>query len=105
MLVCAHRRRRPTAVLTGDSLFIGDVGRPDLVNLGDGSATDLARAMYHTIHEKLLTLPGQVDVMPAHGAGSSCGKNLSTELTSTIGEQRRTNPSVQPMSEDDVRRR
>ncbi|MGN5239674.1 MULTISPECIES: rhodanese-like domain-containing protein [unclassified Rhodococcus (in: high G+C Gram-positive bacteria)] len=90
----------PTAVLTGDSLFIGDVGRPDLVNLGDGSSTDLARAMYHTVHEKLLSLPDEVVVMPAHGAGSSCGKNLSTELTSTIGEQRASNPSVQPMSEE-----
>ena len=90
----------PTAVLTGDSLFIGDVGRPDLVNLGDGSTADLARAMYSTIHGKLLTLPDEVTVMPAHGAGSSCGKNLSSELTSTIGEQRASNPSVQPMSED-----
>ncbi|MDV8009623.1 rhodanese-like domain-containing protein, partial [Rhodococcus sp. IEGM 1318] len=62
--------------------------------------TDLARAMYRTVHETLLTLPDEVTVMPAHGAGSSCGKNLSSELTSTIGEQRRTNPSVQPMSED-----
>jgi hydroxyacylglutathione hydrolase len=90
----------PTAVLTGDSLFIGDVGRPDLVNIGDSSTTDLARAMYHSIHDKLFKLPDQVTVMPAHGAGSSCGKNLSAELTSTIGEQRRTNPSVQPMSEE-----
>ncbi|NGP09766.1 MBL fold metallo-hydrolase, partial [Rhodococcus sp. 14C212] len=90
----------PTAVLTGDSLFIGDVGRPDLVNLGDSSTEDLARAMYHTVHEKLLTLPDAVTVMPAHGAGSSCGKNLSAELTSTIGEQRVSNPSVQPMSEE-----
>jgi hydroxyacylglutathione hydrolase len=90
----------PTAVLTGDSLFIGDVGRPDLVNLGDGSSVDLARAMYSTIHRRLLTLPDEVVVMPAHGAGSSCGKNMSTELTSTIGEQRRTNPAVQPMTED-----
>jgi glyoxylase-like metal-dependent hydrolase (beta-lactamase superfamily II)/rhodanese-related sulfurtransferase len=91
----------PVAVLTGDALFIGDVGRPDLVNLGDGSTADLARAMYRTVHDKLLALPDDVTVMPAHGAGSSCGKNLSAELTSTIGEQRRTNPSVQPMSEDD----
>lgn len=91
----------PTAVLTGDSLFIGDVGRPDLVNLGDGSTSDLARAMYRTVHEKLLTLSDEVTVMPAHGAGSSCGKNLSEELTSTIGEQRASNPSVQPMSEDE----
>ncbi|MEE2031996.1 rhodanese-like domain-containing protein [Rhodococcus chondri] len=100
VLVREHPGAVPTAVLTGDSLFIGDVGRPDLVNLGDGSTTDLARAMYRTVHEKLLTLSDQVTVMPAHGAGSSCGKNLSTELTSTIGKQRATNPSVQPMSED-----
>jgi hydroxyacylglutathione hydrolase len=91
----------PLAVLTGDSLFIGDVGRPDLVNLGEGSSVDLARAMYSTIHRRFLTLPDHVVVMPAHGAGSSCGKNLSTELTSTIGEQRRTNPAIQPMSEDE----
>ncbi len=91
----------PAAVLTGDSLFIGDVGRPDLVNIGDSSTSDLARAMYHTIHDTLLKLPNRVTVMPAHGAGSSCGKNLSSELTSTIGEQRRTNPSVQQMSEGD----
>ena len=90
----------PVAVLTGDSLFIGDVGRPDLVNVGDSSTSDLARAMYRTIHGKLMTLPDGVTVMPAHGAGSSCGKNLSTELTSTIGEQRWSNPAVQPMTEE-----
>ncbi len=100
LLVRKGRYAEPTAVLTGDSLFIGDVGRPDLANLGDGTNTDLARAMYRTVHQRLLTLPDAVTVMPAHGAGSSCGKNLSSELTSTIGEQRRTNPSVQPMSED-----
>jgi hydroxyacylglutathione hydrolase len=100
VVVREHPGAEPTAVLTGDSLFIGDVGRPDLVNIGDGSTADLARAMYHTIHDTLLKLPDRVTVMPAHGAGSSCGKNLSAELTSTVGEQRRTNPSVQPMSED-----
>ena len=100
VLVREHAGAAPKTVLTGDSLFIGDVGRPDLVNIGDSSTTDLARAMYHSIHDKLFKLPDQVTVMPAHGAGSSCGKNLSTELTSTIGEQRRTNPSVQPMSEN-----
>ena len=100
VLVREHPGAAPKTVLTGDSLFIGDVGRPDLVNIGDSSTTDLARAMYHSIHDKLFKLPDQVTVMPAHGAGSSCGKNLSTELTSTIGEQRRTNPSVQPMSEN-----
>ncbi len=100
VVVREHPDAQPVAVLTGDSLFIGDVGRPDLVNIGDSSTSDLARAMYHTIHDKLMLLPDAVTVMPAHGAGSSCGKNLSTKLTSTIGEQRRTNPSVQPMSED-----
>lgn len=99
LLVRENRDAEPSAVLTGDSLFIGDVGRPDLANLGDGTNADLARAMYRTVHETLLALPDAVTVMPAHGAGSSCGKNLSSELTSTIGEQRRTNPSVQPMSE------
>ncbi|WP_029892669.1 MBL fold metallo-hydrolase [Nocardia brasiliensis] len=101
LLVRERADAEPVAVLTGDSLFIGDVGRPDLVNLGDGSSVELARAMYHSIHRVLLTLPDAVTVLPAHGAGSSCGKNLSAELTSTIGEQRRTNPSVQPMSEDE----
>ncbi|MCV7282156.1 MBL fold metallo-hydrolase [Mycolicibacterium flavescens] len=100
VLVRERAGAEPTAVLTGDSLFIGDVGRPDLVNIGDSSTSDLARAMFHTIHDKLLKLPDHVRVLPAHGAGSSCGKNLSSELTSTIGEQRRSNPSVQPMSEE-----
>jgi hydroxyacylglutathione hydrolase len=101
VLVRERPSAHPTAVLTGDALFIGDVGRPDLANLGDGSTSELARALYRSIHERLLTLPDQVIVMPAHGAGSSCGKNLSAELTSTIGEQRNGNPSVQPMSEDE----
>ncbi|WP_131808099.1 MBL fold metallo-hydrolase, partial [Mycolicibacterium elephantis] len=100
VLVREHADAEPVAVLTGDSLFIGDVGRPDLVNIGESSTTDLARAMYRTIHAKLLTLPDHVKVLPAHGAGSACGKNLSAELTSTIGEQRLTNPSVRPMSEE-----
>lgn len=90
----------PSAVLTGDSLFIGDVGRPDLANLGHGTNADLARAMYQTIHQIFLQLPDDVQVMPAHGAGSSCGKNLSSELISSIGEQRRDNYALQPMSED-----
>jgi hydroxyacylglutathione hydrolase len=101
LLLRKSRAAGPTAVLTGDALFIGDVGRPDLANLGEGSTTELARALYRSIHERLLTLPDQVIVMPAHGAGSSCGKNLSAELTSTIGEQRSNNPSVQPMTEDE----
>src|SRR5690348_16335288 len=66
VLVREHPGTEPVAVLTGDSLFIGDVGRPDLVNLGDGSSSDLARAMYRTLHDKLMTLPDAVTVMPAH---------------------------------------
>jgi hydroxyacylglutathione hydrolase len=100
VLVRERAHAVPTAVLTGDSLFIGGVGRPDPVGLGDGSTTKLARAMYHSVHEHLLRLPDAVLVMPAHGAGSACGKNLSTELRSTIGEQRCSNSSLQPMTED-----
>jgi hydroxyacylglutathione hydrolase len=101
VLVRDRPSAHPTAVLTGDALFIGDVGRPDPANLGHGSTSELARALYRSIHERLLTLPDHVIVMPAHGAGSSCGKNLSAELTSTVGEQRSGNPSVQPMSLDE----
>lgn len=90
----------PAAVLTGDSMFIGAVGRPDLVVSEGSSAGDLARAMFHTIHEVLLQLPDETKLYPAHGAGSSCGKNLSDDLDSTIGAQRRTNIFVQPMDED-----
>ncbi|TAM90489.1 MAG: MBL fold metallo-hydrolase [Jatrophihabitans sp.] len=90
----------PHAVLTGDAMFIGDVGRPDLAAAAGSSAQDLARALYHSVHDVLLRLPDPTLVMPAHGAGSACGKNLSTELVSTIGAQRHTNPSVRPMSEE-----
>lgn len=91
----------PYGVLTGDTLFIGDVGRPDLLASVDVTAEELARQLYHSLHEQLLTLPDDTKVFPAHGAGSACGKNLSTETVSTIGEQRRTNYALAPMSEDD----
>jgi DMSO/TMAO reductase YedYZ molybdopterin-dependent catalytic subunit/glyoxylase-like metal-dependent hydrolase (beta-lactamase superfamily II) len=93
----------PYGVLTGDTLFVGDVGRPDLLASGEGgiSADVLARHLYHSLHEKLLRLPDETRVFPAHGAGSSCGKQLSTETTSTIGEQRRTNYALQCPSEDE----
>jgi glyoxylase-like metal-dependent hydrolase (beta-lactamase superfamily II)/rhodanese-related sulfurtransferase len=88
----------PQAVLTGDTLFVGDVGRPDLrVALG-WSATDLGGLLYESLRTKLLTLPDSSVVYPAHGAGSLCGKALSKETSSTIGEQRRTNYALQPMS-------
>jgi hydroxyacylglutathione hydrolase len=81
----------PYGVLTGDTLFIGDVGRPDLSSSRGKTAADMARQLHRSLHTKLLTLPDDTRVYPAHGAGSACGKNMSTETTSTIGEQRRTN--------------
>ena len=81
----------PYGVLTGDTLFIGDVGRPDLLSAQGRSAEDMARQLYRSLHTSLLTLPDATRVYPAHGAGSACGKNLSTEKASTIGEQRRSN--------------
>ena len=88
----------PQAVLTGDTLFVGDVGRPDLrVALG-WSANDLGGLLYDSLRDKLLALPDQSVVYPAHGAGSLCGKALSKETQSTIGEQRRSNYALQPMS-------
>ena len=91
----------PSGVLTGDTLFIGDVGRPDLLASVGVTAEDLGRQLYHSLHTKLLTLPDDTKVYPAHGAGSACGKNLSTETVSTIGEQRRTNYALAPMTEDE----
>ena len=81
----------PHAVLTGDTLFIGDVGRPDLLSSIGVTREELADQLYDSLHEKLLTLPDSTRVYPAHGAGSACGKNLSTDTWSTIGEQRRSN--------------
>jgi glyoxylase-like metal-dependent hydrolase (beta-lactamase superfamily II)/rhodanese-related sulfurtransferase len=90
----------PYAVLTGDTLFIGDVGRPDLrVALG-WSASDLGGMLYDSLHEKLLPLPDQSLVYPAHGAGSLCGKAISKETVSTMGEQRRWNYALQPMTKE-----
>ncbi|HEY3485286.1 MAG TPA: MBL fold metallo-hydrolase [Ilumatobacteraceae bacterium] len=81
----------PWAVLTGDTLFIGDVGRPDLLASIGFESADLGEMLYDSLHDKLLTLPDSTRVYPAHGAGSACGKNLSTDLWSTIGDQRATN--------------
>ena len=86
-------------VLTGDALFIGDVGRPDLLASVGVTADELGRALYHSVQTKLMGLPDAVRVFPAHGAGSACGKNLSTERQSTIGAQRAENYACQPMSE------
>ena len=96
----AKDERNPCAALTGDTLFIGDVGRPDLRASLGWKPEDLARLLYGSLHAKILGLPDNTLVYPAHGAGSLCGRNLSRETVSTIGEQRRSNYALQPMSED-----
>ena len=91
---------QPYAVLTGDTLFIGDVGRPDLRAALGWSATQLGSMLFDSLHTKLLGLPDASLVYPAHGAGSLCGKAISKETVSTLGEQRRTNYALQPMSKE-----
>ncbi|MBL8005926.1 MAG: MBL fold metallo-hydrolase [Ignavibacteria bacterium] len=91
------------AIATGDTLFVGDVGRPDLREKAGSiskSRTDLAKMMYSTINEKLLKLPENILVYPAHGAGSLCGKATSTDTFSTIGREKKDNYALQPMTED-----
>ncbi len=87
----------PVAVLTGDTLFIGDVGRPDLLTSVGRTAESLALDLHRSLHEQLMTLPDATLVYPAHGAGSACGKHLSSAASSTIGEQRETNYALRPM--------
>jgi len=92
------------ALATGDTLFVGDVGRPDLRESAGSinkSKEELARMMFNTIHEKLLKLTDDTIVYPAHGAGSLCGKATSKDTFSTIGKERKTNYALQPMSEDE----
>ena len=88
----------PQRLLTGDTLFVGDVGRPDLAGGKGYTPAMMAEMMYDTLHDKLLQLPDEVEVYPAHGAGSMCGKNMSKETSSTIGQQRQFNYALQPMS-------
>jgi hydroxyacylglutathione hydrolase len=93
-----ERGAEPVAVLTGDTLFIGDVGRPDLAE--NHTPQELAGLLYDSLHRKLLTLPDPVLVYPAHGAGSMCGRNISTDRSSTIGRERVSNYALQPMSRE-----
>ncbi len=88
----------PYGVLTGDTLFIGDVGRPDLLSSLGSTSEELATMLHHSLGDKLMRLPDATRVFPGHGAGSACGKNLSTALSSTIGEQRVSNYALQPMT-------
>jgi rhodanese-related sulfurtransferase len=90
----------PQKLLTGDTLFIGDVGRPDLAGSRGYTSEQMAALLYDSLHEKLLALDDSVEVWPAHGAGSACGRNISTERSSTIGQQRRLNYALQPMSRE-----
>jgi hydroxyacylglutathione hydrolase len=87
------------AVFTGDTLFVGDVGRPDLSP--DHTPAQLAALLYRSLHEKLLKLPDDTEIFPAHGAGSLCGRQMSAERSSTIGQQRRTNYALLARSEEE----
>jgi glyoxylase-like metal-dependent hydrolase (beta-lactamase superfamily II)/rhodanese-related sulfurtransferase len=91
------RAEKPACVLTGDTLFVGDVGRPDLF---PGRAEELAGKLYDSLHEKLLKLPDYCEVMPAHGAGSLCGRSMGAKWRSTIGYERRFNPALRIRSRD-----
>ena len=91
---------QPQKVLTGDTLFIGDVGRPDLAGGKGYTPQQMAGMLYDSLHQQLLKLADEVEVYPAHGAGSMCGKNMSKETSSTIGEQRKYNYALQPMSRE-----
>jgi hydroxyacylglutathione hydrolase len=94
-----EKPEHPFAVLTGDTLFIGDVGRPDLS--GDLTPQQLAGMLYDSLHNKLLKLPDEVQVYPAHGAGSLCGRQMSTERSSTIGKEKISNYALRPASRDE----
>lgn len=91
---------RPLKVFTGDTLFIGDVGRPDLIGSKGFTAEEMAGMLYESLYNKIVPLPDDSEIYPAHGAGSLCGKSLSSETWSTLGEQRRTNYALQPMTRE-----
>jgi glyoxylase-like metal-dependent hydrolase (beta-lactamase superfamily II)/rhodanese-related sulfurtransferase len=92
---------QPQKILTGDTLFIGDVGRPDLAGGKGYTPQMMSEMMYDTLHGKLLKLADEVEVYPAHGAGSMCGRNMSSETSSTIGEQRKFNYALKPMTREE----
>jgi rhodanese-related sulfurtransferase len=87
-------------MFTGDTLFIGDVGRPDLIGSKGFTAEEMGGMLYDSLHEKILLLPDETEIYPAHGAGSLCGKSLSKETWSTLGEQRKFNYALMPMTRD-----
>jgi glyoxylase-like metal-dependent hydrolase (beta-lactamase superfamily II) len=91
---------QPQKILTGDTLFIGDVGRPDLAGGKGYTPQMMAEMMFDSLHGKILKLPDEVEVYPAHGAGSMCGRNMSKETSSTVGEQRKFNYALKPMTKE-----
>ncbi|MEP7074757.1 MAG: rhodanese-like domain-containing protein [Acidobacteriota bacterium] len=91
----------PLKLFTGDTLFIGDVGRPDLIGSKGFTAEQMGEMLYDSLRDKILPLPDETEVYPAHGAGSLCGKSLSNETWSTLGVQRKMNYALQPMSKDE----
>ncbi len=93
-------REAPMKLLTGDTLFLGDVGRPDLAGSKGFTAEEMAGMLYDSLHEKLMPLADSVEIYPAHGAGSMCGRNISKDSSSTMGLQRRFNYALQPMSKE-----
>lgn len=99
--ILAETENEPLKIFTGDTLFIGDVGRPDLIGSKGFTAQEMAGMLYDSLHEKILPLPDETEVYPAHGAGSLCGKSLSKETWSTLGNQRQSNYALQPMSKDE----
>jgi hydroxyacylglutathione hydrolase len=99
--ILAESEGEPLKIFTGDTLFIGDVGRPDLIGSKGFTAEQMAGFLYDSLHEKILTLSDETEVYPAHGAGSLCGKSLSKETWSTLGNQRKNNYALQPMSKEE----
>lgn len=90
----------PAKLFTGDTLFIGDVGRPDLIGSAGYTAEDMGGMLYDSLHDKILPLPDNTEIYPAHGAGSLCGKSLSKETWSTLGDQKKNNYALQPMTKE-----
>lgn len=99
--IIAEANGEPLKMFTGDTLFIGDVGRPDLIGSKGFTAQEMAGMLYDSLHDKILPLPDETEVYPAHGAGSLCGKSLSKETWSTLGQQRKFNYALQPMSKEE----
>ena len=93
--ILAHGSGQPARLFTGDTLFLGDVGRPDLVGAQDLTSEQMAHLLYTSLREKILPLDDATEIWPAHGAGSACGKNLSNDRVSTLGVQKAVNLPLQ----------